>query len=347
VIWNRRQFLGAAVAGAGIPIVGSLEAGELQGAIGDVQQRMVKIFGAGGLAGLHAYGSGFLISPDGHVATVLSHVLDNDVVQIVLHDGRKRLGKVVGTDFELDLAIVKIDEAGLPFFDLFKAVDVSPGTRVLAFSNMFKVASGNEPLTVQRGVIAAKAPLAARRGRISAPYHGPAYLVDAVTNNPGAAGGVLTTLDGRLIGVLGRELKNPQTQTWINYAVPATRLAATAEAIIKGEFKPKDKFAADDEAGSGVTAVDLGLVLVPDVAARTPAYIDDVIVGSPAAKANLTSDDLIVFVNSDLVASISAVAEALNRLQPGDDVSLTVRRGDELVSVSLRVPAKSTKSPAP
>ncbi len=343
-MWNRRRFLrSVAAGGAALSFASSVRGADLQGAIGDVQQRMVKIFGAGGLAGLHAYGTGFLISPDGHVATVLSHVLDNDVVQVVLHDGRRLHGKVIGTDVDLDLAIIKIEEAGLPFFDLFKAVDVSPGTRVLAFSNMFKVASGNEPMTVQRGIIAAKAPLAARRGRFAAPYRGPAYLIDAVTNNPGAAGGVLTTLDGRLIGVLGRELKNPQTQTWTNYAVPATKLASTADAIMKGEFKPKDKFAADQQEGSGVTAVDLGLVLVPEVAARTPAYIDDVVAGSPAAKVSLMSDDLIVFVNSDLVASISAVTEALNRVQPGDDVNLTVRRGDELVSVSLRVPVKGMK----
>ncbi|HVJ67841.1 MAG TPA: S1C family serine protease, partial [Caulifigura sp.] len=250
---------------------------------------------------------------------------------------------VIGTDVELDLAIVKVEGAGLPFFDLFKAVDVSPGTRVLAFSNMFKVASGNEPLTVQRGVIAAKSTLSARRGRFAAPYRGQAYLVDAVTNNPGAAGGVLTTLDGKLVGVLGRELKNPQTQTWINYAVPATKLAATADAIIKGQFKPKDKFAADEGAKSGVTPVDLGLVLVPEVVARTPAYIDDVVAGSPAAKSGLTAGDLIVFVNSDLVASIAALTEILDRTQPGDDVSLTVRRGEDLVTATLRVPVKVAK----
>jgi serine protease Do len=337
---NRRRFLSSVAAGGLGLHFASLKAAELPGAISDVQKRMVKIFGAGGLAGLHAYGTGFLISPDGHIATVLSHVLDAEVVNVVLHNGKKILGKVVGTDVDLDLAVLKIEEAGLPFFDLFKAVDVSPGTRVLAFSNMFKVASGNEPVTVQRGVIAAKAPLAARRGRFAAPYRGPAYLVDAVTNNPGAAGGVLTTLDGRLVGILGRELKNPQTQTWTNYAVPATRLAPTADAIIKGEFKPKDKFAADQTQGSGVTAFDFGLVLVPEVVARTPAYVDDVVAGSPAAKAGLMANDLIVFVNSDLVASISAVAEALNRVQPGDDVNLTVRRGDDLVSVSVRVPAK-------
>jgi serine protease Do len=341
---NRRRFLKSVAAGGlGLHLASSVKADELQGAIGDVQQKMVKIFGAGGLAGLHAYGTGFLISPDGHIVTVLSHVLDNDVVSVVLHDGRKLHGKVIGTDVDLDLAVVKVEAAGLPFFDLFKAVDVSPGTRVLAFSNMFKVASGNEPMTVQRGVVAAKAPLAARRGRFAAPYRGPAYLIDAVTNNPGAAGGVLTTLDGRLVGVLGRELRNPQTQTWINYAVPATKLATTADAITKGQFKPKDKFAGDQQNVSGVTAVDLGVVLVPEVVARTPAYIDDVVAGSPAAKAGLAAEDLIVFVNSDLVASITAVTEALGRVQPGDDVNLTVRRGDDLVSVSLRVPAKGMK----
>lgn len=342
-MFSRRSFLSSLGSGAVASLAARARGADQQQAIADVQQRMVKIFGAGGLSGLHAYGTGFLISADGHVATVLSHVLDSDIVNVVLHDGRRRIGKVVGTDVDLDLAVLKVEEAGLPFFDLFKAADVGPGTRVLAFSNMFKVASGNEPLTVQRGVVAAKANLAARRGRFAAPYRGPAYLVDAVTNNPGAAGGVLTTLDGRLVGVLGRELKNPQTQTWINYAVPASKLAATADAIMKGEFKPKDQFAAAAGQKSGVTAMDLGLVLVPEVVARTPAYVDDVLAGSPAAGAGLLTEDLIVFINSDLVASISALIEILDRTQPGDDISLTVRRGDDLVSVQLRVPAKSTK----
>jgi len=344
VIISRRQFVrSVASLGLGAVIGRTLHAADMRGSIADVQQRMVKIFGAGGLAGLHAYGTGFLISPNGHIATILSHVLDSDIVNVVLHDGRRLPGKVVGTDVDLDLAVLKIEAEGLPSFDLFKAVDISPGTRVLAFSNMFKVASGNEPVTVQRGVVAAKAKLSARRGRFAAPYRDEAYLVDAVTNNPGAGGGVLTTLDGRLVGVLGRELKNPQTQTWINYAVPATKLAATADAIIKGEFRPKDKFASDEPEGAGVTPVDLGLVLVPEVVARTPAYVDDVVAGSPAAKAGLTAEDLIVFVNSDLVASISAVKDALHRSRPGDDITLTVRRGDDLVSVTLRVPPRGTK----
>src|SRR5688572_2096286 len=102
---NRRLFLGTVAAGGvAQAFTSSLNAAELQGAISDVQQRMVKIFGAGGLAGLHAYGTGFLISPDGHVATVLSHVLDTEIVQVVLHDGRRLHGKVIGTDVELDLA---------------------------------------------------------------------------------------------------------------------------------------------------------------------------------------------------------------------------------------------------
>jgi serine protease Do len=339
---DRRRFLQAAAIAGMAAIPGGPVRGNLAAAIDDVQSRMVKIFGAGGLVGLQAYGTGFLISPDGHIATVLSHVLDS-VVNAVLSDGRRIPAKVLGTDVDLDLAVLKVEAAGLPFFDLFQAVDVSPGTRVLAFSNMFKVASGNEPVTVQRGVVSAKTTLTARRGRFAAPYRGQAYLVDAVTNNPGAAGGVLTTLDGRLVGVLGRELKNPLTQTWINYAVPASKLAATADSIIKGQFKPKDKFAAEESKKSGVTAADLGLVLVPDVVARTPAYVDDVVSGSPAAKAGLAAEDLIVFINSDLVSSISAVTEVLDRVQPGDDISLTVRRGDDLVTATIRVPAKASK----
>src|SRR5262245_11520074 len=65
---------------------------------GQVQPRIVKIFGAGGLRGLEAYQSGFLISGDGHILTVWSYVLDSDVITIYLNDGRKYQAEVVGMD---------------------------------------------------------------------------------------------------------------------------------------------------------------------------------------------------------------------------------------------------------
>jgi serine protease Do len=328
-----------AIVTAVLGLTGSTQAADAS-AIDDVQSRVVKIFGAGGLAGLHAYGTGFLVSPEGHIVTVWSHVLDTDAVTVVLSDGRRFYGKLLGTDVERDVAVLQIEASGLPCFDLSKAVEIGPGTRVLAFSNMFKVASGNEPLTVQRGVVAARSTLDARRGRFEAPYRGPIYVLDAVTNNPGAAGGVVTTIDGRLVGMVGRELKNSQSQTWINYAVPISQITDSVSAIQKGDFRPKDRFAEAEKAVT-CTPLDFGIVLVPDVVARTPAYIDEVLADSAAAKAGLLPEDLIVFVNSDLVSSIRNLNDVLGRLEPGDDLQLTVRRGNDLVSVVLKVPNAS------
>src|SRR5206468_4032453 len=89
--------------------------------IDHVSRRVVKIFGAGGIRGLYAYSTGFLVSPQGHLVTVWSHVLDDQSVTVVLHDGRKFEGKIVGAEPQLDLAVLKIDGEDLPHFDLDEA----------------------------------------------------------------------------------------------------------------------------------------------------------------------------------------------------------------------------------
>ena len=68
-----------------------------------VQQRIVKVFGAGGIRRLHSYSTGFVVSPAGHVATVWSHVLDTEELTVVLADGRKVTAKVMGAEPQLDL----------------------------------------------------------------------------------------------------------------------------------------------------------------------------------------------------------------------------------------------------
>src|SRR5579872_1302737 len=106
--------------------------------------KVVKIFGSGGVRNLEGYGTGLLVSPNGHVVTVWSHLLDSGDVSAVLNDGRRFNAKFVKGDPARDLAVLKIEgeNLDLPYFDLRETVDASPGTRVLAYSNMFKVASG-------------------------------------------------------------------------------------------------------------------------------------------------------------------------------------------------------------
>ena len=132
----------------------------------DASAKVVKIYGSGGVHNLEGYGTGFLVSPSGHVVTVWSHLLDSGDVSVVLNDGRRFSAKFLKGDPGRDLAVLKIEgeTLDLPFFDLRETADAAPGTRVLAFSNMFKVATGDEPVSVVHGVIAARARLCARRG---------------------------------------------------------------------------------------------------------------------------------------------------------------------------------------
>lgn len=310
-----------------------------------VQPKMVKIFGAGGVKNLYPYSTGFLVSAEGHVVTVWSHVLDSDEVTAVLDNGRKFQAKVLGAEPQLDLAVLKLqgEELNLPFFELDDATTSGAGARVLGFSNMFKVATGDEPVSVLHGVIAAKTKLSARRGAFEIPYDGPVYIVDAITNNPGAGGGVLTTRDGKLLGMIGKELRNTDSNVWINYAVPIPELRETIRQIISGNFTTKEK-PDKKENPNRYNPLDFGLVMVPDVVFRTPAYIDSVMPESIAAKAGLKPDDLVLFVNDELVQSVKTLKGQFGYLEGGDKMRMVVRRGNRLVPVELQVPKKAEKA---
>lgn len=327
----------SATAIGGLPSTG-YGAASLSGVIQQVEPKIVKIYGAGGFRGMEAYQSGFLISAEGHILTAWSYVLDTEYVGVTLDDGRRFDAKVLGADPRLEVAVLKIDSTGLPHFDLAQAPDLTIGSRVLAFSNLFGVATGSEPASVQHGIVAAKAPLEARRGTFDTPYHGVAYLLDAITNNPGAQGGALTDRQGRLAGMLGKELRNSQTNTWLNYAIPIAELHGTIDAIRSGKFVPASVSEAAAKPKHALSASLLGLVLVPDVLDRTPPFIERVLAGSPAAHAGLLPDDLIVFVNNHLVQSCQSFTSDLEHIDRADKTKITVLRGQQLVEVELLPP---------
>ncbi|MEO1994496.1 MAG: trypsin-like peptidase domain-containing protein, partial [Planctomycetaceae bacterium] len=311
-------------------------------AIESTLPRMVKIFGAGGIRNLYSYSTGFLVSAEGHVVTVWSHVLDSESVAVALNDGRRFEAKVLGAEPQLDLAVIKLktDAVDFPYFDLKQAVEVGPGTRILGFSNMFKVATGDEPVSVMHGVVAARTKLTTRRGAFETPYQGSVYVVDAITNNPGAGGGIITTRRGQLVGMIGKELQNARSNTWINYALPIEELRETVGEIITGRYKRREENPQEDSQLANYGPLDFGLVMVPDVLFRTPAFIDSVVGSSDAHKAGLRPNDLVMFANDELVHSCRSLTKELGRLEAGDTLRLIVRRDNQLVSVELAVPRK-------
>lgn len=323
-----------------------------RGVTDQVNKRVVKLFGAGGFKGLASYGTGILVSPRGDILTLNNHLLDTQDLRLHLYDGRKFHAKVIAKEPALDVALVRIIDYktdDLPYFDFAKECQkpvAEPGDWVLAFSNQFRIANREEPMSVQRGVVSAYCKLHGRRGTFDAPFAGEVYFVDAITNNPGAAGGVLTTRKGELLGILGRELRNRLSDTWINYAVPlqakadirregkaATVDMATfvAEAM-KGTYRQSDK--KPKIKGAGVST---GIVFVPNVVERTPPYVEEIVPGSPAAAAGLRPDDLLVYLDGELVSTITVFHELLAKYRPGDEIRLEVQRDNQLVGIKLKL----------
>jgi len=304
--------------------------------IAEVQPKMVKIYGAGGFRGMEAYQSGMLISDEGHIMTVFSYVLDTDYITVVLDDGRKFEAELLNADPRLEVAVLKIDATDLPCFDLRQTVDGEGGTRVLAFSNLFGVATGDEPASVQHGIVSVKTSLQAHRGVFETTYNGSAYVLDAMTNNPGAAGGALVTRRGELLGMLGKELRNSLNNTWLNYAIPIAELRKSVEEIRAGTFEAATAEAPRPKPQRSLELESLGLVLVPDILERTPAYVDQVRPDSPAAEVGLKPDDLILLMGERLIQSCQSFQEELEYVDFEDPVTLTVLRGQELLTFQLQ-----------
>ena len=284
-----------------------------------------------------------LISADGHVLTMFSYVLDTDRIIVTLDDGRRFDAKLLGADPAVEVAVLKIDAADLPHFKLQDAVEVDAGARVLALSNVFGVATGDEPASVQHGVVAVRTNLAARRGVFETPYHGPVYVLDVMSNNPGAAGGALVTRSGQLTAMLGKELRNAMNNTWLNYAVPIDQLRNAVDNIRAGKLMTADDGPQRKKPQRSLDLPRLGIVLVPDVLDRTPPYVDQIRPGSAASRAGLRADDLVVMLGDRLVQSCKTLRDELEYVDFEDPARLTVLRRDELLEIEVQAILDDTR----
>lgn len=335
--WVARALVWGVVLGVmGLGLDSSLGQDPLVSLFKSVQTRVVKIYGAGKIGGLENYQSGFLITEQGHIATAWSTVLDAEVITILTDDGKRWEAALVGLDPQTEMAMLKIEGDGFPHFDMRRGGDVEEGDRVFGVTNLFNIATGRESPSVQRGVVMAKSQLMAHRGRMQTPYTGSILVIDVLTNNPGAMGGALVNLEGALVGMVGKELRDDATGNWLNFAMPTEVVAASMQRIQKGEtvlladggkaLKPVD---------NPHRALELGFALVPNVLSRTPAYVNQVRVDSMAAKCGLKANDLILTINGKRVESRRHVDELLASINRADAVRMMVKRGSQLVSIDM------------
>jgi len=306
--------------------------GPFADAIDIARSRVVKLYGSG-FGREHGYGSGVLVSGDGRIVTTLSVLLESPAVRAVLPDGRRFPAEVIKRDEEAQIALLKIDAADLPYFELADSSELQPGDWLIAAANTFKIADGPEPISVSVGVFSGRTELSARRRTQDFTYRGEVLLTDLIVATPGSAGGALVDARGGFVGLIGKAVTSKRTNTWINYALPSERVAA----FLNERSDVEDAAASEQPAAGDATRPDLGIVLFDIGGRERPAYVERVRPDSPAHVAGVRSNDLILSLDGDATETCERFQAVRDRLRVGREVAIVIKRGDDLRTLTLTV----------
>lgn len=301
---------------------------------------VVKLYGSK-IGREHGYGTGFLVSSDGRIVTSLSLLVAGRNVRAVLDDGRKYEARVSRTDEYRQLALLQIDVKGLPYLELKSSESARVGDTVIALGNWYKIAEGREPISMIRGVLSLKTNLNARRLSQEFDFHGPVLIYDAITSNPGSSGGPLLDIDGRCIGMVGRIVEAVNTNTRLNYALPAEEIIAFLEEA-SSEDSPKragpSSAPVEDQQATGRPYI--GIKISKLGYHSVSAYVQRVRPGSPAAEAGIQADDLIVAINDRQISDAAGYQANLETLRPGRSARFVLLRGSKVITLEVRIGAK-------
>ncbi len=299
--------------------------------IAQAQPRMVKIFGAG--AGrVEGFATGFFVSKDGRIVTAQGVILDGRRVRVVTANGTSYEAAIIRRDRQKQVAVLKIEAETPDYFELSEKQIGEKGDWIVALSNAFKVADKEEPLSASLGIISLRTEMEARLTKRDVAYKGELVLIDAITSNPGAAGGAVVNPAGQLVGMIGKVINSSETNTRLNYAVPSSALLD----VLQGQ----KTVAAAEPVVKPTEQADLGIVLFKFGGRSNPAYIDRVVRGSPAAKAKLKTDDMIVAISGQKIGSVKEYNNLVETLRPNEEILIIVKRGVEMVRARLTPRAK-------
>jgi serine protease Do len=276
---------------------------------------------------VEGFATGILISNDGQILTSQGVFLDGRQVKVVLANGSEHLATIMKRDRVSQLALLKIQARTPEFFELSPDPIGEKGDWVVALCNAFKVADKEEPVSATLGIISLRTTIEARLTERDVAYQGELVLIDAITSNPGAAGGAVVTADGKLVGIVGKIINSSETNTRLNYAVPSSVLAN----FVAGKVDPM----VDTKPVEASQPADLGVVLFKLGGRNNPAYIDRIVRGSPAADAKLKTDDMIVSIGGKKIGSVRDYARVLETLRPDEEVLMIVKRGIEMIRIRI------------
>jgi len=278
----------------------------------------------GGIFGGHrrrtqSLGSGLIIDPSGIVVTN-AHVIEGaSRIVVTTLDGQELEAKVLGSDRDSDLAVLKVEAKGLPARPLGKSSDLMIGETVVAIGNPFGLSH-----TVTAGVLSA-------RGRTVPTESGERVFTDFLQTdasiNPGNSGGPLCNLAGDVIGINSAIVSGA---SGIGFAIPADRAQRVVGDLLRyGSLRPV-------WSGLRLMTIDPAMARSYNLALARGVLVRKVYPGSPAATAGLKEGDIIIGIGGTPAATREDVTTALYSVPLGSPLALQVRRGDGTLRVDLR-----------
>ena len=271
----------------------------------------------------NSLGSGVIVRKDGYILTNNHVISQADQIVVALHDGRRAVAKVIGTDPDTDLAVIKIALDDLPVLP-FKLSGNEVGDVVLAIGNPFGVGQ-----TVTQGIVSATG-----RSDLGINTYEDFIQTDAAIN-PGNSGGALIDVAGNLIGVNTAIFSQSGGSMGIGFAIPAKICQQVLNSILK-----------DGRVVRGW----LGISLLPskqdDILApeQNGVVVADVLRDGPAAQAGLKRGDIIMSVNGEAISTPAQLINYVALQAPSSTVSVVVKRGDDNLTLSVVIGERKSQS---
>ena len=266
-------------------------------------------------------GSGVIYRPDGYIVTN-HHVVDGaQAVTVSLDDNRRFRARLVGSYPEADIAVLKVDAAGLPALAFGDSEAVEVGDWVLAVGNPYELSS-----TVTAGIISARGrdiDIIDRRGALES------FLQTDAAINPGNSGGALVDTRGEVVGINTAIYSRSGGYAGYGFAIPANLAARIADDLIATGSYRQVRLGIDASELTAEYAAELGLAVTQGV------LIAEVAPGSIAEVGDLRPRDVVVGAGGRPVRSIAEFREAVTSRRRGSRLEVVVLRGAERVTLVL------------
>lgn len=256
-------------------------------------------------------GSGFIISTDGYIITNHHVVANADSITVTLNDRREFSAYVIGTDELSDMALLKIDARDLRPVRFGDSENVRVGEWVLAIGSPFGL-----EFSAAVGIVSAKARSVPSRG--TANYV--SFIQTDVAINQGNSGGPLFNLAGEVIGINAQILSSTGGSNGISFAIPSNMALDVVEQLRESGTVNRGLL------GVMIKDVDQGLAESFGMPTPRGAFVDDVQPDSPAARAGIITNDIIVRMNDRDIDSSAQLPYYVGQVRPGNQAMLTVIR---------------------